>query len=102
MRLIHRANVYTETQATGAYDVVAKENLRCRSVHIGSDVPFEQRRAAGEQRHLLFDREYLMPEDCEILIAGTRYRPVDETFKTVTGTNGRTKLRAVDIVEVEA
>jgi hypothetical protein len=101
MRFIHRANVYIETVATGVYDVLHKEALRCRSTHLGAGVPFDQRRDAGEMRHLQFDRDYVMPTDCRIEIAGTRYSPIEETFKTIIGPNGQIKMRAVDILEYE-
>jgi hypothetical protein len=101
MRFIHRANVYTESVGTGIYDVLHKENLRCRSTHLGAGVPFDQRRDAGETRHLQFERDYVMPTDCRIEIQGTRYSPIEETFKTVIGPNGQVKMRAVDMLEYE-
>lgn len=101
MRFLHRANIYTENLATGNYDILHKEALRCRSTHVGAGVPFEQRRDAGEMRHLQFEAAYIMPVDCRIEIQGTRYSPVEETFKTVIGPNGQVKMRAVDMLEYE-
>jgi hypothetical protein len=98
--LVDRATVYTENPVTGVYDVVAKQNLRCRLEHVGGGQTVAARAELMQIRHLVFDIAYEMPEDCEVLIDGTRYNPQAGTFARHRGTNSRKAVRAVDVTEV--
>lgn len=98
--LVDRATVYTENATTGIYNVVALTNLRCRLEHISGGGSVADRAAFREIRHLVFDYSYVMPEDCEILIAGQRWNPIPGTFARLRGANSRKTLRAVDVAEV--
>jgi hypothetical protein len=99
--LVDRAIVYTENPTTGIYDVALFQNVRCRLEHIGGGNSVAERAEFSEMRHLVFEISYDMPEDCEILIAGTRYNPVAGTFARLRGTNSRKIVKSCDVQEVK-
>jgi len=98
--LVDRAIVYTENPATGVYDVVDNPRLRCRLTHIGGGQTVAERAEFLEIRHLIFDINYEMPEDCQVLIGNTRYNPQPGTFGRFRGTNSRKAVKSVDVSEV--
>lgn len=99
--LVDRATVYTENPSTGVYDVVLKENLRCRLSHVGGGQSVAERAELAEIRHLEFDIAFEMPEDCEILIDGQRWNPSAGTFGRARGSNNRKMVRFCDVSEVK-
>lgn len=107
--LVDRANVYTEN-ASGVYDVVAKQNLRCRIEHLGGGNTVQERADMAELRHIVWEIGYEMPEDCELQLVnrvtsapeGPRYNPMPGTFARYRGTNSTRKIRACDLMEVKS
>lgn len=105
--LVDRVNVYTSNNVNGVYDVLAKTRLHCRIEHIGGGQTQQDRAALAELRHIVFEGNYEMPEDCEIQrvnpddsLEGPRYNPLAGTFAHHRGTNSRKIFRAVDVVQV--
>jgi hypothetical protein len=98
-RLFQRASVYTENGTDGAYDVLDKADLRCRSTHVGLGNTLAGRMEMARIRRFYFDGEYVMPQDCQIEIDGSRWRPTAD-IRTIDGTGGNVKSKAVDITEV--
>lgn len=98
---VDRATIYTENPSTGEYDVIAKQNLRCRLVHVSGGTTVEGRAELAQIRHLQFPIDYEMPEDCEVLIDGTRWNPTAGTFGRPRGPNNRKSFRFCDVTEVK-
>lgn len=97
-----RATVYIPNGGNGVYDVVVKENLRCKIKHISGGDTLMDRAELAAIRRLVWDFDYLMPEDCEVLIRGQRWNPQPNTMGSFRGTNGIGDYRACDVVEVRA
>jgi hypothetical protein len=98
--LVDRATVYQENPVSGVYDVVVKSNLRCRLCDVRGGTTVEGRAELARIRHLQFDINYFMPEDCEVLIDNTRWNPTPGTFSTLRGSNNRKVIRVCDVSEV--
>lgn len=98
-RLFQRATVYTENPATGDFDVLDRADLRCRSTHVGLGNTLQGRQDMARIRRFYFDGSYVLPSDCHIEIDGKRWRPTVDV-RTIDGTGGTLRDKAVDITEV--
>ncbi len=92
--------VYTEAATSGRYTVLAKSNLACRLIHMplrhvttGSD----RAKLAG-MRNLMFDPEYIMPEECQVEVDGVRWQPKPGTFGAYRDWNSNVAYRRCDAV----
>jgi hypothetical protein len=99
--LVHIATVYTPNGTTGEYTVVAQSNLPCRLVYIqNAPGALENERAAiGENRRLLWSDEYVMPDEAQVDINGTRWNVRAGTYGTPTGPDGTVIYRRCEVTQ---
>lgn len=96
--LDQRATVYGEGPST--YDQVLRANLACRLAHIsaGGASSTSQRGELLSMRRLIWDPSYVMPENVQIDVGGTRWQVTAGTFGAYRGPSGQVAYRAADVV----
>lgn len=94
------ATVFTETVATGLYQTVEKSNLKCRLAHVNMrPAPGGNERAElAAIRDMMFDPDYVMPENCQLDVDGVRWQPVAGSFGAFRGPSGRVTYRRCDLM----
>jgi hypothetical protein len=97
--LPQRATVYTD-DGSGAYATAVATDLACRvlSVSAGGAATRGQRAELLATRRLVFDPDYAMPDDVQVLVDGVRYDPTEGTFRPYQA--GPVVVKAVDMVVV--
>ena len=100
--LIHTATVYTPNGTTGEYDVTAKSSLPCRLCYIqNSPASLDHERAnIGENRRLLWQETYTMPDDAQVEINSTRYNVRQGTYGAPTGPWGAVAYHRCEVTKV--
>ncbi len=100
--LIHTATVYTPSAATGEYTVVAQSNLACRLAYIQQAAANldNERAAIGENRRLLWETAYIMPDDAQVEIGGERWNVRAGTYGAPTGPDGNVIYRRCEVTKV--
>lgn len=95
------ATVYTPNATNGGYDVVASSNLACRLCHIqqGAAGVGGEREAIGTNRRLLWDKEYAMPDEAQVLVDGERWNVRAGTFAAVRGPDSRVVYRRCEVTK---
>jgi hypothetical protein len=94
------ATIYARTPPSGRYSTVVKQNLQCRLVPLNVQAP----QAAGARaelmaiRDLFWDASYVMPENVQVLVDGTRWQPQAGTFTSIGLRNAAPKLRKAQVV----
>lgn len=96
-------DVYTEAPVSGRYTILAKTRLACRLVHMplrhistGAD-----RAELAGMRNLIFDGTYEMPEQCQVMVDGTRWQPKPGTFGAYRDWNSDVSYRRCDATRVQ-
>lgn len=97
--LIQVATVFTENPTTGAFDVVAKSDLKCRLAHIDGQpaATAPDRAEFAAMRNMLWEPEYVLPETAQVLVDGVRWNPVAGTFGAMKGPSGAVVYRRADV-----
>lgn len=97
------ATVYTPHASTGAYTVTAKSGLRCRLAYInvrGNSPTADDRVEIAQNRRLLWEEAYTIPNDAQVEIDGERWNIKANSQGTLTGPDGTTVIyRRADVVE---
>lgn len=95
-----RADVYSENPSTGLYDIRVKAQLKCRLAHVNTQpaVSGNERAELAALRNMLFDPDYVMPENVQVLVDGIRWQPVVGTFGALRGPSGQVVYRRCDVV----
>lgn len=98
--LDQRANVYTGASGTGRYTVLAKSNLSCRLMHLNIRlVPTAIDRAElSAMRDMMFDPDYVMPEQCQVEVDGIRWQPKPGTFGAFRDWNSNVVYRNCQVL----
>ena len=101
--LDQRATVYTPGPS-GDYSVVARTGLACRLALVSADGAGggAERAELLKARLLLWQEDYVLPEDCQIEVDGQRWNPRTETQAIVylgVGPGRIAHHRHCDVVE---
>lgn len=94
--------VYTPNGTDGAFDVVGTSGVACRLAfiqHTAGDVGGE-REKIGENRRLLWEAAYAMPDDAQVAIDGYRWNVLAGTFGEITGPMGTVLYRRCEVTKV--
>ena len=96
------ASVYTPDATDGSYTVLAKSGLECRLTHNTTvqKTPADERAEVAHNRRLLFDPDYTMPTNCEILIDSQRWSIQPETIEALRGPGGNVIYNRATVVIV--
>ena len=96
------ASVYTPDGTDGSYTVLATSSLQCRLTHNTTvqKEPAEERAEVAHQRRLLWDPDYTMPSNCEVLVAGQRWSVQPETIEAIRGANSAVVYNRATVVIV--
>lgn len=94
------ATVFIENPTTGLYDTLAKARLDCRLAHVNVQPATggNERAELAALRDMLFDPNYVMPENCQVDVDGVRWQPVVGTFGAFRGPSSQTVYRRCDVV----
>jgi hypothetical protein len=98
--LDQQADVFVAEANSGRYTVLTKSQLACRLVHMplrhvstGAD-----RAELAGMRNLIFDPEFILPEECQVEVDGTRWSPRPGTFGAYRDWNSNLAYRRCDVV----
>lgn len=96
--LNRRATVYGEGAST--YDQVLKADLPCRMSHVDATNSSNQGERAEllSMRRVLWDPDYVMPENAQIEVDGVRWQLVAGSFAAFRGPSNQITYRAADAV----
>lgn len=100
--LDQRATVYTP-DSDGAWTVQAKANLKCRLTHsaLSAASVGEYREEGTGQYVLLWEPDYVMPEDAQLLIDSERWNVVEGTARALRGPLGNMVYRRCLVVRAD-
>lgn len=92
------ATVYGADPTTHNYTAVLKSGLKCFLRHLSSQQDAGARDELSGRREMWFEGNYVMPENVELLIDGTRWTPLVGTQTSMLGGS----YRRVDIIEARS
>lgn len=95
------ATVYTPHATTGAYTVIAKSGLKCRLAYVeqGGSAIGGERSEIGTKRRLLWEEDYTMPDNAQVLVDGQRWNVKDGTAGALRGPASNVIYRRCELVE---
>lgn len=96
------AVVYTPNGTTGAYTVVAKAALPCRLANVRQEGKgaAEERDVVAQNRRLLWDEAYVMPDNAQVEVGGVRWNVVPNSYAGMTGLGSEVVYRRCELAVV--
>lgn len=99
--LIDVARVYTPDPTTGNYTVLAKSDLACRLTLVSAmSVDSGPGRAElVDERRLLWEPSYVLPDTAQVEVSGLRYNVQPGTLAAVRDPSGAVEYRRAKVVK---
>jgi hypothetical protein len=101
--LTETADVYARSGGTtGAFTTLVASGVKCRLLHLNTDVATGAGRTElAARRKLVFDAAYTLPRYAQIEVNGLRWNPVAE-FETLPWLDGTPAYKRVDVQRAPA